>query len=141
MIDSALRIWLFMVIVSLSVLGGEVVTYSITGINLTTYDASSGQDVEVAGFIESVMNMAEFNTRSQEITEGSFSENTTYYSRVETFTTAAASVAWNLITLLSGTYIFNFLYLMGIPLYFVTVMVIAYVAILGRAVIGYVRGI
>jgi len=136
MIDSALRIWLFMVIVSLSTLGGEVITYSITGINLTNIDG-----VEISGFIVSIMDMAEFNERSQEIVNGTFNQNTTYYDRVETFTTAAASVAWNLITLLSGTYIFNFLYLMGVPLFFVTIMVIAYVAILGRAVIGYVRGI
>jgi hypothetical protein len=65
----------------------------------------------------------------------------TFYNKVETFTTAAAAVAWNLILILSGTYIFNFMYLMGVPDVFVAIFVSLYVLLLARAIIGYIRGI
>jgi len=125
-----------MLIVSLSVLGGEVVTYNITGVHLTSY---TGQ--EVSGLVETIVDMDAFNEQTEEIITANYTANTTYYDRVETFTTGAAFAAWGLITLLSGTYIFNFLYLMGVPEFFVTILVVVYVALLGRAVMGYVRGI
>ena len=47
---------------------------------------------------------------------------------------------WELAQLLSGTYIFGFLYLLGVPVIFVTILVIIYLALLARAIVGYLRG-
>ncbi len=48
---------------------------------------------------------------------------------------------WELIQLLTGTYIFGFLYLLGVPLIFVTILVVVYFALLARAIVGYIRGV
>ena len=58
-----------------------------------------------------------------------------------TLTNLAAFVAWELITLMTGTYIFYIMYLFGVPLIFVLGMTILYGFLLARAIIGYVRGI
>ena len=52
-----------------------------------------------------------------------------------------AQVAWDLILLMSGTAIFDFLFQMGVPLLFITIFVIGYLFLLVRTIMGYVRGI
>lgn len=63
------------------------------------------------------------------------------FDKVINFSTAAAHVAWDVILLLTGTYIFNFLYFMGVPLIFVVGFGIAYAVFLIRAIFGYIRGV
>ena len=70
-----------------------------------------------------------------------FQGNSTYFDKVETFTTGAAFVAWELVTLMTGTYIFYIMFLFGVPEIFVLVFVTLYVLLLARAILGYVRGI
>ncbi len=83
----------------------------------------------------------DFNTSTTEITSANYTGNSTFYSKVETFTTGAAYVAWELIGLMTGTYIFNMMLLIGIPAWFVTAFIALYILLLARAIIGYVRGI
>jgi hypothetical protein len=52
---------------------------------------------------------------------------------------AAAYVAWNVVALLSGTYIFTFLYFLGIPTVFVVGIALVYAILLVRAIVGYIR--
>ena len=54
---------------------------------------------------------------------------------------AAAGIAWELILLITGTYIFNILLLFGIPSLFIAGLVALYFMLVMRAVIGYIRGI
>ena len=81
------------------------------------------------------------NTRTDNIVSANYTANSTFYDRVETFTTGAAFVGWELVTLLTGTYIFWIMYLFGVPSWFVTTIVTLYILLLARAIIGYVRGI
>ncbi len=83
----------------------------------------------------------EFNTQTDNIVSANYTTNSTFYSKVETFTTGAAYVAWELIGLMTGTYIFNMMLLIGIPAWFVTAFIALYILLLARAIIGYVRGI
>ena len=83
----------------------------------------------------------EFNAQTEQIVTANFTTNSTFYSKVETFTTGAAYVAWELIGLMTGTYIFNMMLIMGIPAWFVTAFIALYILLLPRAIIGYVRGI
>ena len=136
MMEKALMIIMFMYAVSFSTMAGQYVIADVMGITLTNFE---GDPIE--SHILTFVDEGSFNTQTQKIQNGTFNDNTTYYDKVETFTTAAASVAWELVTLLSGTYIFNFLYLMGVPAYFVSIFVILYVLLLARAIIGYIRGI
>ncbi len=137
MIEKSLMIIIFMYAVSISVIGGQYVMGDVFGVTLTNFE---GVPIEssILGFI----NEDEINTRAANIVAANYTtQNGDYYNKIETFTTSAAYVAWELITLLTGTYIFNFLYLMGIPLIFVVGLVMLYVMLLARAIIGYVRGI
>ena len=136
MLESALKIMMFMWAVSFSVLGGQYIIGDAFGIELVNFNGEP-----IKSHIVALINEDEFNERSSNIATGNFQANTTTYDRVETFTTGAAFVAWELITLLSGTYIFNFLFILGIPPYFVSIFVILYILLLGRAIIGYIRGI
>jgi len=54
---------------------------------------------------------------------------------------AAAGIAWELFLLLTGTYIFQVLFLLGVPSIIVAGMVILYIIMLSRTIIAYLRGI
>lgn len=79
-----------------------------------------------------------------EISVQIFSANATTNSTItgiERAFTVGYSVGWDLITLLSGTYIFNFIYAMLGPasLIFITPIVALYVFLLARAIMSYIR--
>lgn len=136
MIDKSVMVVMFMYAVSGSILAGQIVLADAFEITLTSFE---GEPIEshLAGFI----NESELNERAENSINANFTANSTYYDKTETFTTAAAYVAWELITLLSGTYIFNVMYLMGIPIPFVIIFVTGYLFLLLRTIIGVVRGI
>lgn len=83
----------------------------------------------------------QLNERTANIVSANYTANSTFYDKVETFTTGAAFVAWELVTLMTGTYIFWIMGLFGVPSWFITMFVVLYVLLLARAIIGYVRGI
>jgi hypothetical protein len=63
----------------------------------------------IVGYLQS----AEFNEALIQISSANFTGNSTFYSKIETFTTGAAFVAWELIGLMTGTYIFNMMLIDG----------------------------
>jgi hypothetical protein len=146
MLESALKIMMFMWSVSFSVFGGQYVIADVIGITLinswTDFDGDGIVDnIELKPYLLSIIDEETINETTENIVTGNFTGNSTYYDPVETFTTAAAFVAWELVTLLSGTYIFNLMFLMGVPPLFIAFFVILFLALLSRAIIGYVRGI
>lgn len=82
-----------------------------------------------------------FNERTDNIQSANYTGNSTFFDKIETFTTGAAFVAWELVTLMSGTYIFYIMLLLGVPSWIVTMMIGLYILLLARAILGYVRGI
>ena len=149
MIDKAMVIIIFMYAISFSILG---VQYEIADVyhkdivTLVDVKDSSGAVTIPAGTpirssLIGYVNQNELNTRASNMLTANYTGNTTFYSKIETFTTGAAYVAWELVTLLSGTYIFNLMYLLGVPLYFVIGFLALYIFLLSRAILGYVRGI
>ena len=52
-----------------------------------------------------------------------------------------ASLAVTLVELVTGTYVFDILYHLGVPVIFVVGMIILYVALLARAILGWIRGV
>jgi len=149
MMESALKIMLFMWSISFSILGGQYIVGDVIGVELqNTWTDFNGDGVVdtsdhviLKSHLLTIIDEDTINTTTSNIVSANFTTNSTYYDKVETFTTGAAFVAWELVTLLSGTYIFNLLYLMGVPLMFIAFFVILYLALLARAIIGYVRGI
>ena len=136
MIDKPLIIIIFTYALSFSILG---IQFEVADVWKKTLVNFEGEPIE--SHIVNFINQDELNQRSVNMVNANFTGNSTYYSKIETFTTGAAFVAWELITLLSGLYIFNFVYLMGVPQYFVVGLVMLYLILLGRAIVGYVRGI
>jgi hypothetical protein len=136
MIDNALKIIIFMYAAGFSLLGVQYTLADTMGFTMTNMD---GVPIKPAlhGFIQD----DQINTRTSNIVSANFQGNSTYYDRVETFTTGAAFVAWELVTLMTGTYIFYIMFLFGVPEIFVLVFVTLYVLLLARAILGYVRGI
>ena len=139
MMEKSLMIIIFMYCASFSVIGVEYVIADVLHMDLVNYAGIPIKD-NVFNFLDE----AALNNQTQMIVNGTYepvNATETFYNKVETFTTAAAAVAWNLILILSGTYIFNFMYLMGVPDVFVAIFVSLYVLLLARAIIGYIRGI
>lgn len=136
MIDKALMIIIFMYAVGFSMLGIQYTLADTFGITMTNMDG-----VPIKSALHGFIKDDEINTRTANIISADFQGNSTYYDRVETFTTGAAFVAWELVTLMTGTYIFYIMFLFGVPEIFVLVFVTLYVLLLARAIIGYVRGI
>lgn len=99
----------------------------------------SGEPINTA--IVGYLQTDEFNQRSQAIASANYTSNSTFYDRVETFTTGAAFVAWELVGLMTGTYIFYIMLLFGVPNWFVVGFIMLYIILLARAILGYVRGI
>ena len=136
MIDKALMIIIFMYAVGFSMLGIQYTLADTFGITMTNMEGTPIKSA-LHGFIKD----DNINERTQNIVSADFQGNSTYYDRVETFTTGAAFVAWELVTLMTGTYIFYIMFLFGVPEIFVLVFVTLYVLLLARAILGYFRGI
>lgn len=50
-------------------------------------------------------------------------------------------VGWELLTILTGTYIFNFLLLMGVPSIIIAGLLLVYFIMVGRTIIALIRGV
>ena len=122
---------------SISFLTIEYVMVDVFHITVTNY---AGQQLTGA-FVTTQLNLEQFNTLSEDIANGTFNENTTFYNKVETYATAGAAVAWNFVSLLTGLYVFNLLTFLGVPLPFVTGLAILYVFLLARTIIGLLQRI
>jgi len=136
MIDNALKIIIFMYAAGFSLLGVQYTLADTVGFTMTNMDG-----VPIKSALHGFIKDDEINTRTQNIVSADFQGNSTYFDKVETFTTGAAFVAWELVSLMTGTYIFYIMFLFGVPEIFVLVFVTLYVLLLARAILGYVRGI
>lgn len=137
MIDKALMIVIVFYALGISFVGIEFTlgqVYHVEMVSPVTGDP-------INSVIVSYMQQSELNNRTQNIVSANFTTNSTFYDRVETFTTGAAFVAWELVTLMTGTYIFYIMLLFGVPEWFVVGLVTLYILLLARAIIGLTRGI
>ncbi len=137
MIDKALMIIIFMYATSLMLIGLDYTLLQPLDIDLIS--PLTGEDI--IPDIELMLGESEFNERTTAIASANYTGNSTFYDRIETFTTGAAFVAWELIQLMTGTLIFNVMLLFGVPQWLVTLFITVYILLLARAIIGYVRGI
>lgn len=131
MIDNALRIMLFMWITSGVLLGVQYIFADQYGYDLTTPDGEP-----MKSHLLQMIDEDRFNEATRNISAGS---NGTW-NRVEEFDISAAYVMWELVRLLTGSYVYNILLLFGVPPVFVTVFVLAHWALLARAIVGYLLG-
>ena len=136
MIEKALIIIIVIYSISFSALGFQYIIGDVFGFTITSLDGT-----EVRSHILDWIDEDNLNTVTENIITANFTQNTSAFDKVIDSTIAAAFVGWELVTLMSGTYVFNLLYLLGVPPIFIAGMVILYIFLLGRTVIGYIRGI
>jgi len=133
--SKALIIWIFMFFFGAMGLVAQYTADTI-GYTIRTFDG-----VPVESSILSIIDIDEINIRTVGIVEANFTENSTAFNRVEDPQISSAFVAWELIQLITGTYIFQLLVLFGVPIIMVTPMVIVYVLLLAYFIWTSIRGI
>lgn len=137
MIEKALMIMIFMYCVSFSLLAGQYFVGDVLGITLTSWDGTP-----IKSAILDYINQDQLNEVTQAIAQVNNTRNSTLDAVTESFE-LGLTIGFEILTLLTGTYIFNLLYLMigpdsGI---FIAGLVAVYAILLGRAIIAYLRGV
>lgn len=138
MIDKALIIIFVFYALGFMMVGLEYSVNQVYHVDLVS--PLNGEPMQTSSIV-GYLGADSFNESTGEIVTANFTTNSTFYNKVETFTTGAAYVAWELIGLMTGTYIFQMMLMMGVPIWFVTAFIALYILLLARAIIGYVRGI
>jgi len=137
MIDKALIIVIFFYAAGMMMVGMQYTLGQVFDVELIS--PVSGEPIESA--IVGYLQIEEFNQATENIVSANFTNNSTFYDRIETFTTGAAFVGWELIELMTGTYIFHIMLLFGVPQWLVATFILLYILLLARAIVGYVRGV
>lgn len=130
MIEKSLIIIIFMYSVSFSMISGQYILGDVFGITIVNFEG-----VEIRSNLLDVINEGNLNSVTGNL-------NTLNQTTIESNpVTAAGELVWDIITLLTGTYIFNLLALLGVPNIFIAGMVVIYSIMLFRTLIGYLRGV
>jgi hypothetical protein len=130
--DIALVMMIIMYIGSFALLGVQWELADTYGLTIKNFDG-----VEIKSAIHEYVKQDRLNQYTENITTGNFQTNSTFFDKIETFTTAMAFVVWELVGLMTGTHVFYLLILLGVPPIFVSIFVITYILLLARAIIGY----
>ena len=130
MIEKSLYIMIFMYSISFSILGAQFIVGDIMGVEMTDINGDP-----LKSSILTTIQVDQLNTSAQNVI------GTNQTSIVSDPITAAAGIACELILLMTGTYVFQIAYLLGIPSILVAGMVLLYIILLMRTIIAYLRGI
>ena len=121
---------IFMYATSFGLLGAQYLMGDIIGVTMTDIEGNP-----LKSSILDTINVDTLGTSAQNVIGTNATAVTTDPI------TAAAGIAWELIQLMTGTYIFNIAYLMGVPLIIVAGMTLLYIILLMRTIIAYLRGV
>ena len=130
MIDNALVVIIFMYVLSFSFLGVQYMLADTLGITMTSI---SGETLRPNILASTNIDRLDAIARDASDTSVDAIEDNPVL--------AAASIAWDILQILTGTYIFTVLLLLDIPHIFVSMIVIIYTLLMVRTVIAYLRGI
>lgn len=124
---------MFLYAISFGVLTAQYVYADVYGIVLKDFQGQPIKDI----FIK----ISNINTLQNEQGEISAINATKLTNDPLGTSSAIAGIALTLVELASGTYIFDLLYHLGVPLIFIVGMVGLYIFLLARAVLGWIRGV
>lgn len=130
MIEKSLIIIIFMYAASFGMLGSQYILGDVFNITMTNFEGEPIQSDLLTAINEDTLNTVTGNLASLNNTE--LESNPI---------TGAAGLVVDILTLLTGTYIFNMLSLIGIPDIIIAGMVIIYALMLFRTLIAYLRGV
>ena len=131
MIEKALIILIFMYIASFTYLG---IQYSIAdAFGITMVDINGNP---IKSDLLALINVDQLNTITDTIIT-----DTNKTGTISDAVGTAASIAWELFTLLTGTYIFNIIAFFGVHGIWSAGFVLVYLILVWRAIIALIRGI
>ena len=130
MIEKALIIMIFMYASGFTLLGVQYVFADVVGLTLTS--PVTGQQMK--SNLLTYININNINQIQQNVTS-------TTRNSVVTNINSFLGMVWELVLLLTGTYIFNILQLLGVPSIMIAGFVALYFFLLIRAYFGYIRGV
>ena len=136
MIEKALFIIIVVYALSFCTIAGQYLYGDVFGVTMTNW-----QGTPIRSALLDVIQTDTLNEISVQIISANSTTNSTI-TGIERAFTVGYNVGWDLVTLMTGTYIFNFLYLMlGPPQSGIIVapMVMIYVFLLARAIMSYIR--
>ena len=125
---------LFMYSVSFGILGAQFLGCAFD-IELTNMEGTPINGCDGEGNLSEMINMDALNARTLNIV------NTNQTTITTDPIIEAAGIALQIFLLLTGTLVFNIMILFGVPLVFVSGLVILYLIMLGRTLIALLRGI
>ena len=150
MIDKAWVVIIFMYIASFTMLGiqwtaGDYLNHDMTTL-VDVYDPindiTTPAGTKIKPLFADVANLNTFNDVAGRVTTGTYTNSdSSFFDRAISFATAAAYIAWDVISILTGTYIFTLIFMMGVPYIFVTGISVVYVFFLIRTIIALIRGV
>ena len=137
MIEKALMILIFMYCVSFSLLAGQYYIADVLGLTLTSW-----QGTPIRSAILTYLHQDTLNTVTTNIANVNTTRNSTLDAVTQSFE-LGLNIGFELLTLLTGTYMFNLLYLLlgTDSILFIAGLIAVYVILLGRAIIAYLRGV
>jgi hypothetical protein len=145
LLDRALWMMLGMWMATFATLGAQYMIGDIFGWELTVQctdsipmDCDSIRGQPMKSYLVGYIDLANINGILSDSIAGTDGGT---IDRIVNSVQAAAYVGWNIIALMTGTYIFSFLYFMGVPTIFVVGIALVYAVLLIRAIVGYIRGV
>lgn len=129
---------------SFSALGVQYVFSDVIGWSMTVQcsDGCAQYGEPMKPYLLSVFSDGTINSVLTDASTGNYSpEDNSPFDKIINFSTAAAFIGWEVVQLLTGTYVFTFLYFMGVPWIFVTGFATLYAVFLIRGIVGYIRGV
>lgn len=122
-----------MLAVSIGIAVAQFVYADAYGITLVDFQGKPLKDI-----IQQITNIGTINTL---VGEANTLNSTNIGGNPLGVASGIASLAVTLVELVTGTYVFDILYHLGVPTIFVVGMIILYVALLARAILGWIRGV
>src|SRR5574340_1164261 len=131
--DKSLLIIMFMYAIGFGILTAQYVYADVYGIVLKDFQGKPIKDI----FIQ----ISNINTIQTEQTQLNQINSTKLATDPIGVASAISGIALTLVELASGTYIFDIMYHLGVPLIFIVGLVGLYIFLLARAVLGWIRGV
>lgn len=138
MINKSFYIILFMYITSGFMAGGQYLYGDAFDIDITSPTGKG-----IAQSLDDVANIDSFNEQTEAILsarEESLDSEGSPFDCIIAFNSCMAVVVWDISTLMTGTYVFNVLEIIGVPFQFVVIFILAYSVFLIRTIAGMLRG-
>jgi hypothetical protein len=124
---------MFMLAISIGIAVAQYVYADAYGITLVGTDGQPLRNI-----VQQITNVGTMNTL---VGEANGLNSTNIGGNPLGVAAGIAGLAVTLVELVTGTYVFDILYHLGVPTIFIVGMIMLYIALLARAILGWIRGV